>query len=112
MDSQSAALGEGWSDFFALLLLLKPGQTRLTPIPLGVYVSGLATGVRKYAYSTNFTVNPRKYSDLNEIDTDDVHTTGEVWAIMLYEVLWNLIVTFSRLCITFYLRIDMDLPEI
>jgi extracellular elastinolytic metalloproteinase len=59
--------------------------------PVGCYVLGSETGkgIRKYPYSTDMTVNPHKYSTLNQYG--EVHDIGEVWATMLFELYWTLV---------------------
>nr|OQO17732.1 Extracellular metalloproteinase MEP [Rachicladosporium sp. CCFEE 5018] len=86
---ESGGMGEGWGDFMATAIRLKPGDTRKTDYPMGAWVYSKAAGIRKYPYSTNFVVNPHVYTDVNNITV--VHGIGTVWATMLYEVMWNLI---------------------
>ncbi|RKP36045.1 peptidase M36, partial [Dimargaris cristalligena] len=70
---------------------LKTTDTRATNYAIGTYVSGSPRGIRTHLYSTSLTENPYMYNTLNNPDTSEVHDVGEVWAEMLYEVLWNLI---------------------
>ncbi|KAI9347222.1 peptidase M36, partial [Obelidium mucronatum] len=46
-------------------------------------------GIRWYPYSTNLTTNPHLYGDLKTLN--EVHNMGEVWAAMLYDILWNMV---------------------
>ncbi|KAJ3096078.1 Fungalysin/Thermolysin Extracellular metalloproteinase 5 [Phlyctochytrium planicorne] len=87
----AGGMGEGWSDFFAVAFQMKGTDTRTSDKAVGVFVTGAANGVRGFPYSTNLDNNPRKYSDLQTIDLTDVHTVGEVWGAMLYEVYWNFV---------------------
>ncbi|KAI8827854.1 Fungalysin metallopeptidase-domain-containing protein, partial [Chytriomyces cf. hyalinus JEL632] len=82
-------LGEGWSDTFAYILTMPATQTRVQDYALGVWVVDSAKGVRQYPYSTDTNTNPHMYSRLAEMT--QVHAVGEVWATMLYEVLWNMV---------------------
>jgi len=108
-------MGEGWSDFFALSLLNNAG----TDSPGGRYTLGAyATyklggapyldnyvyGIRRFPYSTDNTVNPITWADVDQNTTDysggiaisplgveasgamEVHNIGEVWALTLWEV--------------------------
>lgn len=86
---ESGGMGEGWSDFFATAIRLKPDDTRETDYPMGAWVSNDEGGIRAYPYSTNTNTNPHTYADIDEVE--GVHAIGTIWCTMLYEVLWNLI---------------------
>ncbi|RKP36044.1 Fungalysin metallopeptidase-domain-containing protein [Dimargaris cristalligena] len=88
---EAKGLGEGWSDFFALLFKLKASDTRFTNYPIGAYASGSSEGIRSKLYSTSDEMNPHRYSYLNYPAWWEEHLAGEVWATMLYEVLWNVV---------------------
>jgi subtilisin-like proprotein convertase family protein len=109
-------MGEGWSDFYALSLLNNTNADD----PNGSYASGAyATyklngfptytdnyvyGIRRFPYSTNNTVNPLTWADVDDYTNNlsggiapdplsnnlggaqEVHNTGEVWALTLWEV--------------------------
>ena len=123
--SQSTGLGEGWSDFVALLLTVQsgdaslPGNARFAgAYPIAGYAVGGSTptggpnqgwyfGIRRYPYSTDPARDPLTYgliangvplpagpplnSELFDsavrdgTDNAEVHSTGEVWATMLWE---------------------------
>lgn len=85
----SAGMGEGWSDFLATLIRLKPNDTRTKDYPIAEWASNQPGGIRNYPYSTSLATNPLTYTNVNTLD--DVHDVGTVWASMLYEVMWNLI---------------------
>lgn len=90
-------MGEGWSDFLALMLTQRPSDTSTTSRGMGNYLefqgpSGV--GIRPTPYTTDMAVNPSTYQDV--IDTNGVtltipHGVGYVWATMLWEMNWNLI---------------------
>ena len=82
-------MGEGWGDFMATAIRLKPADTRATDYGMGSWVYNNPDGIRSYKYSTSQTTNPYTYTSVNSMS--EVHSIGEVWATMLYEVLWNLI---------------------
>lgn len=82
-------MGEGWSDFMATAIRLKPGDKRSTDYTMGEWASNRAGGIRQYPYSTSLSTNPLTYTSVNSLNA--VHAIGTVWASMLYEVLWNLI---------------------
>ena len=86
---ESGGLGEGWSDFFATAIRIKPGDTRNTDYAVGEWANG--RGIRRYKYSTSMTTNPTTYGTINLSDWNSlVHAIGSVWGNILYELLWNL----------------------
>ncbi len=116
---QTAGMGEGWSDFYALCLLAKAGDNPAGNYAAGAYAShrlaGLQQnyyfGIRRYPYSTNLSANPLTFKDIavaqasdhggipmnpifgsfNAADATEVHNMGEVWCSALWEVRANLI---------------------
>jgi len=92
-------MGEGWSDFFALMLTNRPGDNANVPRSIGSYASGQSTngvGFRPAKYSPDFSLNDYTYADTNgmEIEEDgeivpDVHRIGFVWATMLWDLHWQ-----------------------
>ncbi|KAF2711882.1 extracellular metallo proteinase MEP [Pleomassaria siparia CBS 279.74] len=87
---ESAGMGEGWGDFFAQAIRLKPGDTRDTDYAMGEWAANDPAGIRSHLYSTNMETNPLVYTDVDKAAKQE-HTIGTVWASILYEVLWNLI---------------------
>ncbi|KAJ2462874.1 hypothetical protein GGI02_005360, partial [Coemansia sp. RSA 2322] len=87
-DGEAGGMGEGWSDTMANLLRIKPTDTHGLSLAMGTYVYG--KGIRNYAYSTDKTTNPSTYKLLDDPAYQEVHAIGEVWAEMLYEVMWAL----------------------
>ncbi|KAI8799239.1 Fungalysin metallopeptidase-domain-containing protein, partial [Cladochytrium replicatum] len=91
---ESVGLGEGWSDFFGVLPVIKSTDTRALNIGVGTYVTNSAKGVRTQQYSTSTAVNKNTYSAIRTsgaLDNQDVHFIGEVFMEMLYEVYWNVV---------------------
>lgn len=86
---ESGGMGEGWGDFLATAVRLKPSDTRDTDYAMGAWISNDPSGIREYLYSTSLATNPMKYTTLNS--QNEVHAIGTVWATMLYELMWNLI---------------------
>jgi extracellular elastinolytic metalloproteinase len=94
-------MGEGWSDYFSLLLQIKPGDVGTTPIGVGAFITGkndLSASIRQYPYSTDLSINPLTYGDTNSFFTveDGVtkinsHRVGTVWASILWDLTWKLI---------------------
>jgi subtilisin-like proprotein convertase family protein len=85
-------MGEGWSDFFALMTTITPGDQGTTRRTVGNYLAGQPAsgpGFRPTPYSTDMTINPSTY---NTIKTAAVpHGVGYVWATMLWDMAWALI---------------------
>ena len=88
-------MGEGWSDFFGLMLTLKPGDQPEDIRGIGTFVTGQATdgvGIRNAPYSTSFAINDFTYADTNnEAQVSVPHGVGFVWATMLWDMTWALI---------------------
>ncbi|WP_353480054.1 T9SS-dependent M36 family metallopeptidase [Haliscomenobacter sp.] len=85
-------MGEGWSDFFALVTTVKPGQNGKLARGIGNYVlyEGLdGTGIRRAPYSTDLKVNAQTYDDI--IGTSAPHPVGEIWATTLWDLYWALV---------------------
>ena len=85
-------MGEGWSDYFGLMLTMKPGDTGTDSRGIGGYAIGQGVGglgIRTKAYSTDFGINNFTY---NSIKTQAVpHGVGSVWATMLWDLTWAFI---------------------
>lgn len=112
--SPGGGMGEGWSDFNAMLMIVRPEDetapananwsgTYSTGAP-SVFASGnnaFYEGIRRYPYSTDMTKNPLTFKHMMAgvalptspapvfgVDgsiNGEVHNTGEVWANMLWE---------------------------
>jgi extracellular elastinolytic metalloproteinase len=85
-------MGEGWSDWYAVAMTAKPGDTAEMPRGVGTYLVFQptdGTGIRSFPYSRDMAVNPMTYAD---IATQSVpHGVGSVWATMLWDMYWNLV---------------------
>ncbi|HEX2683431.1 MAG TPA: M36 family metallopeptidase, partial [Ferruginibacter sp.] len=89
-------MGEGWSDYYALMLTqdwatstLNTGFT--TPRGIGTYAlfqppTGL--GIRTQKYCTDFAVNNKVY--LANLPAGP-HPRGEIWCATLWDMTWNII---------------------
>ncbi|MCQ9640645.1 T9SS-dependent M36 family metallopeptidase [Chryseobacterium sp. WG14] len=96
-------MGEGWSDFFALMLTTKPGDNASIARGVGTFSSGETTtgaGIRPAKYSPDFAVNNYTYGRTNGMKTNgsingtavtvpDVHSIGFIWASMLWDLNWK-----------------------
>jgi len=115
---QSAGMGEGWSDFYALCLLSAPTDNVNSNYAAGAYATyqlagtGFTTnyyfGIRRYPYTTDMSKNPLTFKDIDPTKADphpgipisplfgggdpaEVHNQGEVWCVTLREVWANLV---------------------
>jgi extracellular elastinolytic metalloproteinase len=91
--SNGEEAGEGWSDWMTLFIHAAPGETATTSRPIGTYVSfqdpNTGAGIRRYPYNTDMGIDPLTYGNLAA--NPEVHAIGEVWAIALWEMYWNLV---------------------
>ncbi len=84
-------MGEGWSDYYGLMLTMKTGDAGPNARGVGTWLIGDpgGPGIRVYPYSTNFGVNPHTYDAIKTAVAP--HDVGSVWAEMLWEMTWELI---------------------
>ncbi len=97
---ESGSMGEGWSDFFALIVTTNWATATANdgfniPRPIGNYAAGLTPaygGIRYYPYSTDFNVNPLTYDSLaGSSRINEVHNAGEVWCNIIWTLLWDIV---------------------
>lgn len=84
--------GEGWSDFFSLVLTSKPYETTLSGRGIGTHLIGQDTsgvGIRPYRYSRNMSVNPVTYNSIKSLTIP--HGVGFVWCSVLYDIYLDMI---------------------
>ncbi len=90
-------MGEGWSDWFGLMLQLKPGDTGADRREIGTFVVNQpvdGVGIREFPYSTDLTINPRTMVNSNApipvdpADTAHRYVIGEFWASCLWDLTW------------------------
>jgi uncharacterized repeat protein (TIGR01451 family) len=107
-------MGEGWSDFFALSLLNNTNaDVPNGHYAEGAYVTyklspgftdNYLYGIRRFPYTTDNSVNPLTWADVDDVSNNlsggipqnplnfnlnggmEVHNSGEVWALTLWEV--------------------------
>ena len=88
-------MGEGWSDFFGLMITQLPTDKPTTKRGIGTFATNQpidGPGIRPTAYSTDMTVNPAKYGFLKTYgNQDSPHNTGYVWASMLWDLNWKMV---------------------
>ncbi|MCP3164499.1 M36 family metallopeptidase [Myxococcus qinghaiensis] len=101
---QCRALGEGWSDFLALHLMVREEDNASGTYAIGGHAAQLSGqsayfGVRRTPYSRDFARNAFQLRHLsnaaglpaqdflrdNGLENSQIHNAGEVWASMLFE---------------------------
>ncbi len=85
-------MGEGWSDWWTLVLSAIPADTAELPRGIATYLTfepPTGLGIRNFPYSTDLNVNPQTYGDVG--DTNIPHGVGEIWNALLWEMYWLLV---------------------
>ncbi|MCU1519560.1 MAG: hypothetical protein JWQ75_4281 [Pseudarthrobacter sp.] len=92
-EDQSVAMGEGWSDYFALTINNFPGT--LERVVTGNWVTGRAAGIRQRPYNDQY---PGTFGDIGkgagevqgegngDLSYGEVHDVGEIWCAALMQV--------------------------
>lgn len=96
-------MGEGWSDWFALMMTIKPGDTGELGRGIATYASGQNTndiGIRPAQYSTDFAIDNITYGATNDdtiigtlngqpVSWNEIpHNIGYVWGSILWDLTW------------------------
>ena len=89
-------MGEGWSDWFALVMTQQSGVEASGGRGIGTYVSfqdppEFGGGIRPFPYSTDPAVNSQTYGDLATGSLSVPHGVGTVWASALWDLYWSLV---------------------
>lgn len=93
-------MGEGWSDWIAMMTCLSEEDLNNDNFIIGRYVSPNSEfGIREYPYSSDFSINNLTYGSLNNNEVighdqnnnpvhwnQDSHRTGMVWATVLWDL--------------------------
>ena len=85
-------MGEGWSDFFALVVTQQETDQGGLPRGIATFLRGESrtdTGIRRYPYSTDMDINPQVHSHIRY--TTRPHDVGEIWASVLWDMYWRFI---------------------
>ena len=86
-------MGEGWSDYFGLMMTIEASELGTDARGIGTYVIGQPTtggGIRPAPYCVNFGVNSFTYANTNS-GVSQPHGIGFVWCTMLWEMTWELV---------------------
>ena len=98
--NNSEQMGEGWSDWFGLMLTIEPGDVGTDNRGIGTFVTGEPTdgfGIRPVPYSTDFAVNDFTYVAVSwdgggfPTNITEPHGIGFVWCTMLWDMTWAFI---------------------
>jgi extracellular elastinolytic metalloproteinase len=91
--AESAAMGEGFGDWWALVLTAKPGDGAADLRGVAAYLLDEASsgGIRNFPYSVDLAQSPLTYADLPSLNQP--HGGGEIWAAALWEMYWYLVYT-------------------
>ncbi len=90
-------MGEGWSDWFSIMMQLKSGDVGTTPIEVGTYAINQPTtgfGLRSFPYTTDMALNPRTFAGSNSpiptvaTDTGYRYVVGEFWTSVMWDLTW------------------------
>ncbi|MEM9554391.1 MAG: M36 family metallopeptidase [Acidobacteriota bacterium] len=93
----SEQAGEGWSDFWALVLAAVPSDTATTGRGIGTYLTFEAAdgfGIRNARYSTDESTNAiHDYANVGTINAP--HGVGEIWMAAVWEMYWELVARYG-----------------
>ncbi|MEM9678927.1 MAG: T9SS-dependent M36 family metallopeptidase [Bacteroidota bacterium] len=84
-------MGEGWSDWFALMVTMNTTDTANDARGIGTFAIGQNTdgqGIRPSRYSPDFGENSFTYGDTNNPGLSVPHGVGFVWATVLWDLTW------------------------
>ncbi|HEX8386685.1 MAG TPA: M36 family metallopeptidase [Rubricoccaceae bacterium] len=89
-------MGEGWSDWYGLMVTMDATDTRTEARTVGNYLFGQGTtgaGIRPAPYSTAFTTNNYTYQRTRTAVAP--HGVGFIWATALWEATWVMIAAYG-----------------
>jgi len=101
-EDQSVAMGEGWSDFFALTIINFSRQNER--VVTGNYVTKRAQGIRQRPYDQNY---PGTFGDIGKgegevagpgngsLSYQEVHDVGEIWCAALMQLTRAVVATLG-----------------
>ncbi len=86
-------MGEGWSDWFGLMMTMEVGDNETDNRPIGTYLFNQGVdgpGIRPYPYTTDMSTNPMTYaSSFSGVSVP--HGLGSVWCTMLWDMSWMMV---------------------
>ncbi|MCH2043825.1 MAG: T9SS-dependent M36 family metallopeptidase [Saprospiraceae bacterium] len=91
----SEQMGEGWSDWFAIMMTIDTSMSNYIYRPMGTFSIGepiTGIGIRNAPYDTSFTVNNYTYAATNNTaSVSEPHGVGFVFGTMLWDLTWALV---------------------
>ncbi|MDH7447123.1 M36 family metallopeptidase [Aquimarina sp. 2201CG14-23] len=88
----SEQMGEGWSDWFGLMLTMRAGDAGTDSRGIGTYALNQPTtgdGIRPTPYSIDRSINNTDYADIGGLARP--HGVGYAFATILWDMTWGLI---------------------
>lgn len=97
--SNAEQAGEGWSDYFGLVMTQRINDHPYKPRGIGSWPSGqpyYGVGVRPTVYSVDLSVCPGDYNMLRDvIKISQPHGIGYVWCSMIWDLNWALVTKYG-----------------
>ncbi|MFT6998566.1 MAG: PKD repeat protein [Cryomorphaceae bacterium] len=87
-------MGEGWSDYYAIMMTMDLSADNPVFRPMGTFANGDpidGNGIRPVPYDTSFAVNAFTYASVPSQNVSIPHGVGFVWCTMLWDMTWDLI---------------------
>jgi uncharacterized repeat protein (TIGR01451 family) len=88
-------MGEGWSDYFGLILTMKAGDVATQARGIGTFAVSEPTtggGIRPAPYTTDMSINSYTYANVGDGGIVSVpHGVGFIWCSMLWDMTWRFI---------------------
>lgn len=88
-------MGEGWSDFYGIMMTMDTAINNPIRRPMGTYAvfesPTTGSGIRPAPYDTSFSVNNYTYGDIANAGISVPHGVGFVWCTMLWDLNWAFI---------------------
>ena len=84
--------GEGWSDWFGLVMQTTADMTAEQPRGIGTYLQFQPTtgsGIRQFRYSRDMSIDPHTYAAVPNVAVP--HGVGSVWCVMIWDLYWNMV---------------------
>jgi extracellular elastinolytic metalloproteinase len=85
-------MGEGWSDFFSLIVSDTLGTIGAMPRGIGNFASNRpadAFGIRPFPYTIDMSINPLTYANIQGLSIP--HGVGSVWCTILWDLYWAMV---------------------
>jgi extracellular elastinolytic metalloproteinase len=82
---EAGGMGEGWGDFFATALRMRPEYNDTMEFGMGSYAMNNPKGIRKFVYSRNMNTNPSTYSYVRKFAYIGVHAKGK----SIYHIIYH-----------------------